>query len=259
VSAYLRPTNQANRIGARVAGFDELVHVSSLNALVRRASRGDFAADVEATLRSLTGRRIPGRTLGENEPAGFDNQVADLAKGLLLRGKDGVRQAAAALAQAMGDDEPPWWAGFSEEIRDVLSAGDPADICAAMGLGHRTAGEWLVLWRYPVSAAGLLYRPTVIEANDSPYHFPSPPEYTWGVTMPLDPGFAACREVLHPPLRGAAAFEYCTGELLHLEETPLFGDNERLAALRAGHHERLRREFPTPSQMAWLDRCPVPR
>jgi hypothetical protein len=47
--------------------------------------------------------------------------------------------------------------------------------------------------------------------------------------------------------------------LPHLEEAPLIGDNERLAALRTGHHERLRREFPMPGQVAWLDRCTVPR
>jgi hypothetical protein len=258
-SAYSRRTNSSNLIPARVAGFDELVHVSSLNALARWISRRDTAADVEISLRALAGRGLPVKAPGMAAANWFDEQVSDLARTLSTRGEEAVRQAAGLLADATGAGEPPWWATFSEEIRTALDSEDAARICAALGLGHRTSGEWLVVWRYPVQEILPLYRPTAIEANDSPYHFPSPPEQPFGITMPLDPSFAACREVLHRPLRGAAARERCTGKLLYLEDFSAIGDNEALLALRAGHRERLRREFGETGLEAWLNRHPDPR
>src|SRR5262249_45380590 len=103
---------------------------------------------------------------------------------------------------------------------------------------------------------GPLYRPTVLEANDSPYHHPSPPPYPFGITMPLDPGQPACREVLHRPLRGTAAVESCTGWLLRLESFAALGDRRRLGSLRSRHRERLRREFPAEGLERWVERHP---
>lgn len=255
-SAYSRPANDRNRISARIAGFDELVHVGSLNALLRRAARSERAADVETALRRLTGSGLPVTTADRRGAEGADSQVSDLARALLGRGSDAVREAAGLLADSLGDTEPPWWAGFVEEIRASLDRGFASDFCAALGLGHRGPGEWLLIWRYTVAEAAPLYRPTVLESNDSPYHYPSPPGYALGITMPLYPTLPACREVIHRPLRGTAAADRCTGEILYLERFPVLRDNAILVALRAGHRERLRDEFSTDGLGTWLDRHP---
>jgi hypothetical protein len=107
-----------------------------------------------------------------------------------------------------------------------------------------------VVWVYPVRAAGPLYRPTVLEANDSPYHFPSPPGLEHGVTMPLRTDLPACREVIHPPLRGRSVVELCTGRLLSLdaaEELEGAGEYDVLRGLRERHRQRLRRELASRS------------
>ncbi len=252
-SAYSKPTNGRNRISARIAGFDELVHVGSLNALLRRAARSERAADVELVLRKSTGIGLPARSLTSSRS---DLQVAELARRLNSQGAEAVREVAGTLADSLGDNEPPWWATFSEEIRGSLESDNASEICAALGLGHRLPGEWLVVWRYPVAEAAPLYRPTVLEANDSPYHFPSPPAYPIGITMPLGSVFSAVREVLHPPLRGVTAVERCTGKVLFLESLPVVRDNGTLAALRNEHRERLRNEFPMDGLSAWMDRHP---
>jgi hypothetical protein len=253
ISAYGRPTNTANKIPGRIAGFDKLVHVGSFNSLLRRASRSDMAADVETALRRLTGQGLPSRTPGSDHGR-FNEQISALARALIPQGPDALRRIAGLLADSLGEEEPPWWAGFAEEVHTGLDSQDASALCVALGLGHRIAGEWLLVWKYPRQEAGPLYRPTVIEANDSPYHFPSPPGCSSGITMPLDPSQAACREVLHRPLRGTAAIEFCTGELLLLESLPFIGDNRVLADLRARHRARLQREFPSTDLNAWVDR-----
>lgn len=254
-SAYGRPANSGNRITHRIAGFDKLVHVGSFNALLRRAARSDRAADVETTMRRLTGQGLPSRDLGAARDP-FSAQVSTLARALTAQGPEALRQVAGLLVDSLGEEEPPWWAGFAEEIHSALDSRSATALCTALGLGHRVPGDWLIVWIYPIDEAGTLYRPTAVEANDSPYHFPSPPGHIVGVTMPLDPRLAACREVLHRPLRGPAAGEYCTGELLLLESLPLLRDNKALADLRTQHRARLRMELPSAGLDAWLDRHP---
>lgn len=131
-------------------------------------------------------------------------------------------------------------------------------------MGHLDGGEWILVWRYEVRviyelAAGVgVYRPTVIEANNSAFHFPSPPGYRYGITMILsDPGRGACREVIHPPLKGQTAGEACTGTLLQLAAPPLSG-YDRLEPLRVRHRKHLKSVYPKPETTDWLERHPPP-
>jgi len=215
-------------------------------------------ADFELNFLEILGRPWLGGGALSPFSSGFLRAVDDVAQDLLDRSEGAIRAMAGLLADTMGPREPPWWACFSQEIESILAAKDTAGLCSALGLGHRKDGEWLLVWRYPVAAAGPLYRPTVLEANDSPYHHPSPPQYPLGITMPLDAGQPACREVLHRPLRGVAAVQGCTGELVRLENFAARGDRRRLALLRLGHRERLRREFPTSGLNPWMERHPEP-
>lgn len=255
-SAYCRPTNSENLVSARVATHDKLVHVGSLNAMLVRITRRGQATALDRALRRLAGKGLPVRV--PQEESWFARQVSELVTALSSRGEDIVRQAAGLVAEAMGRNEPPWWAAFAEEVDPLIESGDAADLCAALGLGHRVAGEWLITWKYPVSEVLPLYRPTSVEADASPFHFPSPPGFDFGITMPLDPRFSLCREVLHQPLRGASAVAFCTGRLLSLEKAPRTGDNETLAALRIAHRRRLEEQrkmkFEPALLRAWLDR-----
>ncbi len=53
-------------------------------------------------------------------------------------------------------------------------------------------------------------------------HFPSPPGYPYGITMPLNAGQrGAFREVLHPPLMGQLAIEACRYPLVRLAGQPV--------------------------------------
>lgn len=246
-SAYLHPFNALNRV-TEVAPFDRLCHVGSIQTMVGRVLSGGFLADVAADLADEVGLAFPETSA----------DVDHFATALAGRGEEEVRRAVRILLGGLGETEPPWWACFADEVQALLDTGEAAGICSALGLGHRWQGEWLVVWTYPVSDAGPLYRPTVVEARDSPFHYPSPPEYGLGITMPLDPDQPTCREVLHRPLRGRAAEEGCTGKLLLLENYPEVEDTW-LEALRRHHRERLRSEFGTAALAAWLDRHPVSR
>jgi hypothetical protein len=258
VSSYAQATNKSNLIPARVAGFDRLVHVGSLNAILRRISRSAGAAELDVELRELTGKGLPARPMGETDSGWFDSGVDDLAIALQALPSMTTRRLAGLLMDALGETEPFWWGCFAEEVGEALGSGSAARICSALGLGHRRSGEWLLIWTYPVSEVGPLYRPTVLEANDSPFHYPSPPEYPFGITMPLEPHLPACREVLHRPLRSTAAARWCTGELLRLESLPAVEDNEALRTLRIRQQEHLAGEFSQGGCPAWLLRHPEP-
>ncbi|HKH49888.1 MAG TPA: hypothetical protein VKM72_34980 [Thermoanaerobaculia bacterium] len=251
-SSYLHACNTSNLVSG-LASFDRLCHVGSLQAIVGRVLAGGAAADAEASLVDELGVSIPEKLPGEAEPLWLGRAVGRFAELLMDRGEAAVRTAARILLEALGPAEPPWWACFAEEVQPQIDTGTAAGLCEALGLGHRWAGEWLIVWSYPVSDAGPLYRPTVAEATDSPFHYPSPPEFGFGITMPLDSAHGTCREVLHRPLRGSAAEAGCTGKLLFLEDFPPMADT-RLMELRRIHRDRLRSELGTDALTAWLDR-----
>jgi hypothetical protein len=257
-SSYVQATNRSNLIPARVAGFDRLVHVGSLNAILRRISKSAVAVELDLQLRELTGKGLPARPVGEIGFGWFDSSVDSLALALRALPPMTTNRLAGLLRYALGETEPFWWGCFAEEVGEALESGSAARICSALGLGHRRTGEWLLMWIYPVSEAGPLYRPTVLEANDSPFHYPSPPEYPFGITMPLEPHLPACREVLHRPLRSTAAARWCTGELFRLESLPAVEDNAALRTLRIRQQERLAGEFSQGGCSAWLLRHPEP-
>jgi len=243
VSAFLRPTNEANRVRRKIARFDRLVHVGCLDSLVKWASRSEKAADAESGLRVLVGQGL-----------GRRGHVEGLVHALVAGGEEVIREAVSILMESLAGEAGPWWACFAHEVQPWIDRADAAGICAALGLGHRRSGEWLVTWIYPVSEAGPLYRPTALEANASPFHFPSPPELDLGITMPLRSDLPASREVLHPALRFPATREYCTGRLLRLSAFPASEAYDALRGLRVRHRERLRRELSLGA--VWMERNP---
>lgn len=70
-------------------------------------------------------------------------------------------------------------------------------ICTALGLGHFTTGDTLILlvWNHVDSGSPPLHRPTVADAEDYPYYRPRPEaDAPWGLTDPLPPN----PDGLHP-------------------------------------------------------------
>jgi len=252
-SAYVRPTNAGNRIPTRIAGFDQLVHVGSLNTIAGRIASLPGRTGVDLALQRIAqDLMLPPPHIRQGTPE-FTRRISALAQGLNRTGARAVRRAVRLLADALGETEPPWWACYEHEIRDVLRSGNAENLGASLGLGHYEPGECLLIWVYRTDDAGPLFRPTVAEARQSPYHFPSPPGHEMGITMPLADGLPACREVLHRPLKGALAEARCTGEILFLSRS-LAQDSPRLAALRAHHWKRMKEELYTEELEAWGNR-----
>lgn len=152
-SSYALALNRTNRIPARVAGFDRLGHVASLNAMLRRISRSEIAADFDIELRTLTGRGLPVRPAGGLDPGWFDAGVDDLAS-LLQDLNVATRRAARLILDALGEAEPPWWGCFAEEIAGPLRSGSAARIFSALGLGiaDPESGSWSGSIRSPKPA-----------------------------------------------------------------------------------------------------------
>ncbi len=263
-SAYLDPPNCSNAIDSRtVPGHEQLVHVASLNRILRRLASGEHeTGDARLRLLELIGHTLPARTPeGPTfDPTLASRQVDEIAEAATRKGPATVRPLARLLCDTLGQFQPPWWACFAAEVAPLISAGDAAGLCQALGLGHIKAGDWLLVWRYDLNLLGRLYpgvplfRPTVVEANDNPCHHPPPPGYRYGITMPLTAaGRGALREVIHPPLTGGPAADSCTGSLLRVATPPLSDHNE-LPSLRAAHRRRLGMDFGGSETRGWLDR-----
>ena len=86
------------------------------------------------------------------------------------------------------------WATFNPDD----SSADPFDrlprshagICTALGLGFFTPDDTLIVlvWNHADPGSPPLHRPTVADAEDSPYYRPRPDaKDLWGLTEPLPP------------------------------------------------------------------------
>ncbi len=250
-SAYRQAHNQGNVIPRETAAFDQLIHAASLGSILWRLStRGQADFDWRGEIEARTGSMPPERRQGAWSWAVFNAEVSAFAEKMISA--DVVRAVAAILCRALGDSQPPWFACFAEEVRDLVESADCSRLCERLGLGHFERGEWILLWRYDARIAQPLYRPTVVEANDSPYHYPSPPGCPFGVTMPLSSGLPACREVIHAPLHSPWTAECCLGRLYRVERE-LRIDHTGLERLRLSHAERLAEEFGSGA-VEWKER-----
>ena len=203
--AYLMAANERNRIpNDTLSPNQTLLHIASLSTLLRRTV-GEY--DVQEAVYQLIGVYPSGQqNLSQDE-------VNQIALALMESGSDRVQEFAGVISDQMGPTEPHWWAAFSFEVDHYLEDEDWTDAVRVLGLGQYDEGEWLMAWRYSPVVAGPLYRPTVVEANSSGYHFPSPPREPLGVAMPLEAGLAAVKEVIHSPLKGDANVAACIGRL----------------------------------------------
>ena len=114
----------------------------------------------------------------------------------------------AILLKHLGGYDNLWWAGKLSGLEKHLQ--NPINsqaLCAALGLGHlffspkSTNDIWLMILKYTASNDIYeqinCYRPTVLEAGNHSYHFPSPPSHQYGLTMPLSVEYAPVDELIH--------------------------------------------------------------
>jgi hypothetical protein len=252
---YASTENSVNLIpvSERPARNHYLLHFASLKSLLQfvlRASNPN-RVDFQIQLSDLTGER-PIATAATAE-------VDRLADTLNAIGTDAVKSFARIVSDALGENEPLWWAAFAHEVRNFSATEDWTAAVRVLGLGHFEVGERLLAWRYSPEKAGRLFRPTVAEARDNGFHFPSPPMTAYGITMPLSDGLVAVRELVHSPIKGDACFDACTGMIGRIVSLPVpvadlshFGRwyGER----RTKHRAYLLRHNPSNITQNWLTR-----
>jgi len=256
-SAYTETVNSNNLVAPRIIpGHDQLIHISSLNNMLWRLSSAEYAtADLKLNFRDITGLMLPQKPIGSTiwEQQAFSQEVDRIAESMQQQGLEKVRELSGLLCDTLGETQPPWWACFAEEVKLLLDQRNWTALCRALGLGHLEKGHWILIWRYEINSTGSLYRPTVVESNKNPFHFPSLPTSSYGITMPLDEIYSACREVLHPPLFGDVAVNACTGELGKIADSPVV-DYNNIIHLRKKHREHLGLECTDNNDDLWLQR-----
>lgn len=157
-----------------------------------------------------------------------------------------------AVLSALPPTRPFWWASLADDVEDYRH--EAAALCSALGLGSYDEGDWLLVFEYPVSEAGLLWRPTTPEAGCYPFHYPGPADQDRGWSMPLRATEKMCTEVLHHALAPAAAAQAVV-EVRRLE--PGWSRSATYAELlrqRERHRQALTRAFPSPGCLAWIAR-----
>jgi len=203
------------------------------------------------------------RTAGDRD--GRDRWLADQVSG---RADDDVHtfvsDVLSLLAQFTAANQPwqPTWATAWSAFKGYV--GDKADPIRAdrwaqvVGLYSPTIWpSWLVLLKYRARRAGLLIRPTQLDGNWNPYHFPSPPpelSTTIGrAGQPMDLGSPRLGERLvpefiHKQIQHApedfVAIGQTTGTAVSVLEQQRTAHWERLLWV---HGERVRAWMPAPA------------
>lgn len=258
--ACQRPENVLNRLPPNhFAPNTHLIHLASLNSLMRFAVwRYAFGgADLAAYLLTEHGLTMPN---SPTDPARHKVFCDTLANILNTAGLAATKAFAGRLSDALGPTEPHWWAGLAYDIDPLLAGDDWSEAAFRLGLGHMPAGEWLLAWRYPAKEASPWYRPSVLEAQDSPFHYPSPPSSPVGISMSLSAGTGGVCEIVHPPLKEDDAEEFNLGQLGLLKQNyavSVHSDAERRKWFddkRGQHRSYLQASYVTPIDNHWFAR-----
>lgn len=242
----------------RLPSHRKLLHIATLDSMIRRIwRRDDTRAALSQEIRLVLGETILVGSISPGEPE--DDSLDQLATRLNQVGEAAVKILVASILDLLGPAQPHWWAAFHGEVEEYLD--DGRMLINALGLGDLSDGQWLVVYVYTVADAGLVYRPTIVEANRYAFHFVSPPSLNMGLTMPVGTNMPACGEVIHYPLSPEMASGACTGTLLRIGANRADAtdrdrnDQSRYAALgtlRAQQRHRIRKRYAAAQQ--WLDR-----
>lgn len=240
---YLEP-NSANRIPhGSPSPHAKLVRLSSFSSFLRilASDRLPNAARQRRIFRERFGVDAPSLHAGG---MALLRLIDETATALAAQGEERIKEAARFMIASFGPGQGPWWAALYHEVRADIRNDDWLAACRCLGLGHFSAGGWLLCFVYDVNAARPLYRPTCAEGNENPWHYPVPGigGFDFGFTMSLNSGHEPAHgvpEVLHRPLNGEQARLACTGKLIRLDADVVDGTEivRLLPRFRARHRD----------------------
>jgi hypothetical protein len=204
---------QVSRNIADETAFSTADFTSLLNSFAAQLPSGDLPLAWRTACRThkLRGRRIPDAdcppVLGRAK--GLEDHAQAIARASRGRGDLTREEARKLLLKHSGLLGPM---GFEPLLRDAplgnyfvwatFNLDDPRvnpfarlpgthqGICTALGLGHYTPSDTLIVlvWNHADSGSPPLHRPTVADAEDYPYYRPRPDaDARWGLTEPLPP------------------------------------------------------------------------
>ncbi len=248
--------NRKNLILSNTPDFDQLIHVASFNRMLKQLLACKFGGQPDIFREKSMA--IPGFSFEDlmSRAENFREKVNYLASELDKGGNDVIKKMSGLLCDSFGSKQPPWWACFAEDVTSFIQDEKWGDLCKALGLGHFSEGEWILIWVYEKGKVGPVYRPTMMESNTSQYHYPSPPSSSYGISMPLSAELPDCREVLHRPLNVEDTVEACTGRLCQISgfEEDDYQHNEMIHKLRGSHFNRLKLKFREVNDRNWFER-----
>jgi hypothetical protein len=223
------------QVGRNIAGEVALAHAdfsSLLNSFVAQLASGSSPVDSSLTAcraHKLKGRRIPeaGCPAIFGRARGLDDHADSIAKASRGRGDLTKEQAKKLLLKYSGSLNPIELDSFLRDaplgncfVWATFNPDDPGanpfdrlppshdGICTALGLGHLTTGDTLIvlIWNHGDSGSPPVHRPTVAEAEIYPYYRPRPDaDALWGLTQPLPPNLLGLQpqpEVVMPETTG---------------------------------------------------------
>jgi hypothetical protein len=153
----------------------------------------------------------------------------------------------------------PWnpvWAVTWEHFEHACANAAPSGWLESVGLQCSSGPEWLLLLRYPSDQAGLLYRPTQLEAGSLAFHFPSPDcaeldrgghPVHFGRHASPDRGLIS--EFVHAEFDFSVDHWIAGGSLL---ERAAPNSYRALASYRKGHHDLLCSQYGEKNVTAWM-------
>jgi hypothetical protein len=249
--AYVSPSAQVRFTGTacRLPAKRGLSHVEPFSGMFRRALGASPAllSELDVAVADATGE--VGLVHGLKTPADYTTLAHALNAALPDDFKD-ILGLALRCIDSQGP-RPFWWATLSDEV--ATHGSNATLLCSALGLGNYSDGDWVVVFDYTVANAGLLYRPTTLDAGGYAFHFPSPQTHAQGVSMALRPTEASCTELLHHALPWDVAADSVRPSVLRLKDAwtaaAVYDD---LPAQRQRHRQTLQGQFP--EEQPWLDR-----
>ena len=132
-SAYLEPPNRTNAIDPRtLPGHEQLVHVASLNRILRRLASGEHeTGEMRLRFQELTGHTVPLRPPASVtlDPTHFSRQVDAIAEETARRGPRTTCDLARLLCDTFGEFQLPWWVCFAAEVVSLIGAADATRFC----------------------------------------------------------------------------------------------------------------------------------
>ena len=243
-----RSVNRNNRIPDNVLKHKQLVHVTSVNKLILRLS--NHTSVHERRFREITGFSF--KAFQNKKSLNFD-KVQELTENI-GRKQDGVSDFARLILKSSAHNQPPWWACFAQDVSHCIKNKEWNLLVRKLGLGHYEKNETILIWIYPAKIAGSFYRPTVIESNCDPYHFPLT-DHIEQETMPLVKNAkTGISEIVHNPVDPKYIGE-CRFWIGRITENIKDDVHDNVEQYRKLHWKRLKKRYSdNPGIKLWIAR-----